>query len=802
MEGDSVTLYTGVETNQQEEIKWYFNDTRIAQISGDLSFICTDVQCNEDIERFKDRLKLDHQTGSLTITNIRNTDSGEYKLLIISGSSDSKKIFNITVEGVSAAERDEVKRNEGESITLDSAVARKLNDLMTWYFNDTRIAEITGDPNKTCTDVQCEDSDEKFRARLKLDHETGSLNITNITNTHSGEYKLLIIIINSSFSITTVKKRFSLTVIGSGLSSGAVAGIVVGVLLVFAAVTAAVIYYRHHRTYTPAAQSAHGFSYHCYTDDTQLFLSFQPDDPTVAARISSCLADISTWMKEHHLQLNLAKTELLVLPANPSLQHDFTIQLESSLITPSRSVRNLGVTFDDQLTFTDHISKTARSCRFALHNIRKIRPFLTEHATQLIVQALVISRLDYCNALLAGLPACATKPLQMIQNAAACLVFNEPKRAHVTSLFISLHWLPLSARIKFKALTLAYRSITGSAPSYFHSLLRVYIPTRHLRSVNERRLVVPSQKATKSLSRTFSFTVPFWWNALPTLIRNAESLTTFKRQLKTHLFHDPTVAARVSSCLADISTWMKEHHLQLNLAKTELLVLPANPSLQHDFTIQLESSLITPSRSVRNLGVTFDDQLTFTDHISKTARSCRFALHNIRKIRPFLTEHSTQLIIQALVISRLDYCNALLAGLPACATKPLQMIQNAAARLVFNEPKRAHVTPLFTSLHWLPLAARIKFKALTLAYRTITGSAPSYFHSLLRVYIPTRHLRSVNERRLVVPSQKATKSLSRTFSFTVPFWWNALPTLIRNAESLTTFKRQLKTNLFREHLTL
>ncbi|XDV15081.1 hypothetical protein PO909_015221 [Leuciscus waleckii] len=117
-------------------------------------------------------------------------------------------------------------------------------------------------------------------------------------------------------------------------------------------------------------------------------------------------------------------------------------------------------------------------------------------------------------------------------------------------------------------------------------------------------------------------------------------------------------------------------------------------------------------------------------------------MHNIRKIRPFLTEHATQLIVQALVISRLDYCNALLAGLPACATKPLQMIQNAAARLVFNEPKRAHVTPLFISLHWLPLAARIKFKALTLAYRTITGSAPSYFHSLLRVYIPTRHLRS------------------------------------------------------------
>ncbi len=114
-------------------------------------------------------------------------------------------------------------------------------------------------------------------------------------------------------------------------------------------------------------------------------------------------------------------------------------------------------------------------------------------------------------------------------------------------------------------------------------------------------------------------------------------------------------------------------------------------------------------------------------------------------------------------------CSSILSS---STIKPLQMIQNAAARLVFSDPKRAHVTPLFISLHWLLVAARFKFKTLMLAYRTATGSAPAYF--LISIYIPSRSLRSASEHRLM-GSQKGTKSLSRTFSFTAPGWWNELP---------------------------
>ncbi|XP_051763396.1 uncharacterized protein LOC127519818 isoform X2 [Ctenopharyngodon idella] len=252
-EGDSVTLHTGVQTNQQDDIKWYFNNTRIAQIIGDLSESCTDVQCNEGTKRFRDRLKLDHQTGSLTITNTRNTDSGEYKLQIIS-SRIREKIFNVTVRGVSAVERDEVKTvKEGESVTLDPGVIKNPFDLM-WYFNDILIAEITGDQSKICTDDQCE---ERFRDRLKLDHQTGSLTIITTRNTDSGEYQVLITSSNiphRHLSISSIR-RFSVTVTDSGLCSGAVAGISVAVVVVLLLAAAAVgVIYCHRKIYTPAEQ--------------------------------------------------------------------------------------------------------------------------------------------------------------------------------------------------------------------------------------------------------------------------------------------------------------------------------------------------------------------------------------------------------------------------------------------------------------------------------------------------------------------------------------------------------------------
>ncbi|KAI4888428.1 hypothetical protein NFI96_000912, partial [Prochilodus magdalenae] len=164
---------------------------------------------------------------------------------------------------------------------------------------------------------------------------------------------------------------------------------------------------------------------------------------------------------------------------------------------------------------------------------------------------------------------------------------------------------------------------------------------------------------------------------------------------------------------------------------------------------------------------------------------------------------ATQLLVQSLVISRLDYCNSLLAGLPLRAVRPLQLVQNAAARLIFNLPKFTHVTPLLRSLHWFPIIARIRFKTRTLAYKAKNGPAPPYLMAMVKSRAVPRALRALSTARLEPPSLRTHgRQVSRLFSVLAPRWWNELPLGVRTVESLAVFKRRLKTHLFVMHLSM
>ncbi len=116
---------------------------------------------------------------------------------------------------------------------------------------------------------------------------------------------------------------------------------------------------------------------------------------------------------------------------------------------------------------------------------------------------------------------------------------HRAQRAHVTPLFISLHWLPVTAHIEFKTLMLAYRTTTGSAPSYFHSLLRIYIPSRSLRSASEQRRVVPSQRLKIPLQNILVHCSQAGGTIFPPYLE-CWIPDNFQAQLKTHIFCDAT----------------------------------------------------------------------------------------------------------------------------------------------------------------------------------------------------------------------------------------------------------------------
>nr|XP_029501537.1 uncharacterized protein LOC115117211 [Oncorhynchus nerka] len=368
------------------------------------------------------------------------------------------------------------------------------------------------------------------------------------------------------------------------------------------------------------------------------------------------------------------------------------------------------------------------------------------------------------------------------------LLFN-----FLTPLLYTLHWLPVKVCIHFKTLVFAYGAARGTSLLYLQALLKPYTPTRARRSSTSGLLALPPA-AFDTVNHQILL------STLSELGISGAAHAWIASYLTGRSYQ---VANRISACLADISVWMTDHHLKLNLGKTELLFLPGKDCPFHDLAITVDNSIVSSSQSAKNLGVILDNTLSFSTNIKAVARSCRFMLYNIRRVRPCLTQEAAQVLIQALVISRLDYCNSLLAGLPACAIKPLQLIQNAAARLVFNLPKFSHVTPLLRSLHWLPVEARIRYKTMVLAYGAVRGTAPQYLQALIRPYTQTRALRSSTSGLLAsLPLRKysSRSAQSKLFAALAPQWWNKLPHDARTAESITTFRRHLKPHLFKEYI--
>jgi len=282
----------------------------------------------------------------------------------------------------------------------------------------------------------------------------------------------------------------------------------------------------------------HGFKFHCYADDTQLYIHSQCNSPFPTNSISACIDDLNAWMTSNFLKLNTDKTDLLLI-GSPRITPRFcvdNVHIAGVSVQPSTTVKNLGIIFDSSLSFLPHISSLTKSAFFHLRNIARLRPFLNITDAETLVHAFITSRLDYCNSLFYGLPDSSINKLQYIQNSAARVLTYTKKSSHITPILRRLHWLPVRFRINYKILLITFKALHGLAPPYISDLIHTYSPARTLRSSDTGLLRIPRHKLSSFGGRAFCTAAPTLWNSIPQDIRDLSTLHEFKTHLKTYLF--------------------------------------------------------------------------------------------------------------------------------------------------------------------------------------------------------------------------------------------------------------------------
>jgi hypothetical protein len=250
-------------------------------------------------------------------------------------------------------------------------------------------------------------------------------------------------------------------------------------------------------------------------------------------------------MKSNRLKLNPDKTQFIWIGGRAQLKKINFVELLRVFpdLTFQDTVVDLGITLDCELSFSSHVGRLSQSCFYQLRQIRQIRRTLGDDATKTLINAFVVSRIDYCNAIYNGSTAIQTSRIQRILNASARIILRTPKFSHISVLLKNeLHWLPVTRRVQFKTLLLVHNSLFGRAPAYLRELcipLDSIQDRRQLRSSNQSLLVVPRCHSAAFQKRGFAVAGPSAWNSLPLTFRSGSDTSheIFKKELKTYLFH-------------------------------------------------------------------------------------------------------------------------------------------------------------------------------------------------------------------------------------------------------------------------
>ena len=272
----------------------------------------------------------------------------------------------------------------------------------------------------------------------------------------------------------------------------------------------------------PLIASDFGLNVPCYADDGQLYISSKAGAAESSIElVMACISQLDRWMSSNHLKLNSDKTQLIWLDSRQQLLkvNPDSILLDVSTVRFQRSVVDLGVALDSNLSMRDHVSRLCRTSYYQLRQLRVIRRSLTTRTCTQLVHALVNSRLDYCSSLLSGITDQLLSQLQSVLRASARLVLQQRKFDPISNdIREKLHWLPIQQRISYKLCLIVFRCLRGEAPAYLCEMLTPLSGVQHLlplRSAAHGNLHIPRTRTRTFGPRFFLVSGPSLWNKLP-----------------------------------------------------------------------------------------------------------------------------------------------------------------------------------------------------------------------------------------------------------------------------------------------
>ena len=213
--------------------------------------------------------------------------------------------------------------------------------------------------------------------------------------------------------------------------------------------------------------------------------------------------------------------------------------------------------------------------------------------------------------------------------------------------------------------------------------------------------------------------------------------------------------------------------------------------------IKVGNDIIANKGKARNLGVTFDKHLNNTDHINNLSSTLFFISRNIARVRHLLDCDSTKIIVQALIMSKLDYCNSFLIGSTKYNLQKLQKIQNMCCHIILEVKKYDPITPHLINLHWLKIEQCIEYKISVIMYKCVNNLAPDYLKDLV-VRLHGRHLRSSTFDLLPTTKFRTEQAHKSSYKSQGPRIWNKLLYKLKNTPTLDLFKKHLKTFIFKQ----